>query len=146
MFFLLIWLAHDKRIWSVWERGKEKFVDVKMEEMNGEQTALIHFFFCEICYVFPLCLLLPLASYTLNAEKFIADMCDMCFFFWFWTISAISKCQKQLWKSAISSRTAGWQSRIAKHITSNTLYELLWVYIWHLDSYWPLYMSFSGKL
>ena len=60
--------------------GKEKFVDFKTEEMNGEQTALIHFFFCEICYVFPLCLLLPLASYTLNAEKFIVDMCDMCFF------------------------------------------------------------------
>ena len=60
--------------------GKEKFVDVKMEEMNGEQTALIHFFFCEICYVFPLCLLLPLAPYTWNAEKFIVDIGDMIFF------------------------------------------------------------------
>ena len=60
--------------------GKEKFVDVKMEEMNGEQTALIHFFFCEICCVFPLCLLLPLAPYTWNAEKFIVDIGDMIFF------------------------------------------------------------------
>ena len=80
MFFLLIWLAHGKGIWSVREMGKEQFIDVKTEEMNGEQTALIHFFFCEICYVFPLCLLLPLAPYTLNAEKSIVDIGDMIFF------------------------------------------------------------------
>lgn len=49
--------------------------------MNGEHTALIHFFFCETCYVFPLCLLLPLAPYTLNAEKSIVDIGDMIFFF-----------------------------------------------------------------